>query len=177
MSGGCRDRTRGMSPLDSILGLHLKPEELTFANMAARTVVAMLVALAFLRIGTRRSLDSASAFDVLTGIVLGSVLSRAINGSAAFFPTLGASGVVIAIHAALAETSARWHAFGVLTKGRRVEVMRDGRPDLKALRRAGFSEEDLRESLRLHGNVEDYADVEAAYLERNGQISVVKRRR
>ena len=38
-----------------------------------------------------------------------------------------------------------------------------------------ISEHDLMEDLRLHGNVDDIADVSLAVFERNGHISVVRR--
>jgi uncharacterized membrane protein YcaP (DUF421 family) len=53
------------------------------------------------RLGSKRFLGQTSAFDTIVGIMLGSIMSRAINSSAPFFPTLIA-GVVLVGHACLA---------------------------------------------------------------------------
>ncbi len=50
----------------------------------------MVAALVMIRLGTKRSLAEKTAFDAVLLIVLASILARAVNGSAAFFPTLGA---------------------------------------------------------------------------------------
>src|SRR5690348_8778006 len=61
--------------------------------MALRTIVVFAFTLAIVRLGSKRFLGEASPFDFIVGIMLGSVMSRAINGSAPFFPTL-VSGTV-----------------------------------------------------------------------------------
>jgi uncharacterized membrane protein YcaP (DUF421 family) len=109
--------------------------------------------------------------------VLGSVLSRAINGQAAFFPTLGAGVMLIGLHVLFSFLSSRWHWLSVLIKGRPRTLVRDGTADRSALRRSMISDDDLNESLRTNGNVTDIAEVAEARLERNGDISVVKKKR
>ena len=51
----------------------------------------------------------------------------------------------------------------------------EGTLDQELARRNRLSEHDVLEDLRLHGNVWNIADVALAVLERNGQISVVRR--
>jgi uncharacterized membrane protein YcaP (DUF421 family) len=51
--------------------------------------------------------------------------------------------------------------------------LRDGKPNLPALREHRLSEEDLLEEIRLNGKVSELAQVETATLERNGQVSVI----
>jgi uncharacterized membrane protein YcaP (DUF421 family) len=45
------------------------------------------------------------------------------------------------------------------------------------MRQHDLSEHDLVEDLRLNGNIDDLRQVRAAYIERNGQISVVHQAR
>ena len=52
--------------------------------------------LAIVRLGSKRFLSKATAFDVIVGIMLGSVMSRAITASASFFPTLLVGGMLFA---------------------------------------------------------------------------------
>ncbi len=76
--------------LESLLGLAAEPRNLTFIQISLRGVIVMVAALVMIRLGTKRSLAEKTAFDAVLLIVLASVLARAVNGSAAFFPTLGA---------------------------------------------------------------------------------------
>jgi uncharacterized membrane protein YcaP (DUF421 family) len=162
--------------LDRLLGLGLRADELTFAHMAARTFVVFLFAIALMRVGEERMLGKNAGFDVMLGVILGSVLSRGINGQAAFYPTLGASLVLVLIHRLVAWASLYSHLVSLFAKGRERVLVRDGRIDQAELRRAMMTKDDLLENLRLHGNVNDFAQVQEARLERNGTVSVVKRK-
>lgn len=51
-----------------------------------------------------------------------------------------------------------------------------GRPHPEQLRQLKLSEQNLREGLHENGNVASLADTEAVYLERDGSISVVKKK-
>ena len=66
--------------MDSLLGLHTPPSDLTFLQMGLRGVVVFLFGIVLFRLADRRFIGSNAGFDVLLGVVLGSVLSRAING-------------------------------------------------------------------------------------------------
>ena len=56
-------------------------------------------------------------------------------------------------------------------------IIRDGKLDHTLAMRNMLSTHDIMEDLRLHGNVDDIADVSLAVFERNGHISVVRRAR
>ena len=101
------------------------------------------------------------------------MLARAVNGTAAFFPTLGGALVLVVLHRALAYWSQRSHALGLLIKGSSDVLIRDGQLDRELAQRRRLSEHDIFEDLRLHGSVNDIADVSLAVFERNGHISVV----
>lgn len=151
--------------------------DLTFAHMAARTCVVFIMGVILLRIGARRELGHNAGFDILTLVILGSVLSRGINGQAAFFPTLGASAALVALHTLLSIVTSRVHRISRWVKGSPTILVRDGVVNEAALQRCFMSHEDLNESLRANGNVAVPAAVAEARLERNGEVSVVKRMR
>src|SRR6188474_3796731 len=161
--------------LATLLGLDLQATDLTFAQISLRGVIVFVAALAIVRCGDRRFLSQKTAFDAVLGFILASMLARAVNGTAAFFPTLGAGFVLVMLHRALASWSRRSHALGFLIKGRSDVIIRDGTLDESLARRNRLSEHDLLEDLRLHGNVSDMRDVALAVFERNGQVSVVRR--
>lgn len=167
--------THAVHLLDEWLGLHVAPENLTFLQMGARTVVVFIFGVVLVRIADRRFLGRSAGFDVLLGVVLGSVLSRAINGSAAFFPTLGACGLLVVLHHILSSLACHLHFFSKLAKGNACVLVREGRSDTQAMRANKISMDDLEENLRLNGNVAHAGEVGEARLERNGQVSVVRR--
>jgi len=142
--------------------------------MSARAVIVFGFAVALARVADRRMLGHNAGFDIMLLVVLGSVLSRAINGQAAFFPTLGASALLVALHHLVATVAFHSHGFSQWVKGRPRTLVRQGRIDARALAQAKFTDDDLDESLRLNGGVDDIAQVTEARLERNGTVSVVK---
>jgi uncharacterized membrane protein YcaP (DUF421 family) len=145
--------------------------------MAWRTLVVFFCAVLLARLGARRLLSHNAGFDIMVAVVLGSVLSRAINGQSAFFPTLGASALLVGLHHLLATLAFHSHWFSQLVKGKPQVLVRDGKLDRREMSRSKITDHDLDENLRLHGNVRDAADVAEARLERNGAVSVVKAER
>lgn len=164
-----------LSALDATLGLGRGAAELTFVQVSLRGIIVFIATLVIIRCGDRRFLSQKTAFDAVLGFILASMLARAVNGTAAFFPTLGGGFVLVMLHRVLASWARRSHRFGYLIKGRSDVLIRDGQLDRELAIRNRLSEHDVLEDLRLHGNVQDIADVSLAVFERNGQISVVPR--
>jgi uncharacterized membrane protein YcaP (DUF421 family) len=133
--------------------------------------------LAIVRLAKKRFMGRHSAFDGVLMVMLGSVLSRGVNGVAGLFESLGASLVLIAMHW-IVGFGAYWsHAFGDVVKGSDSELVHDGVIDRRAMRAHHISEHDLAEAMRLHGQTTRLDDVATAHLERSGDISVLTRHR
>src|SRR6187549_3861604 len=115
--------------LANTLGLGREATELTFTQISLRGIIVFVAALAIVRCGDRRFLSQKTAFDAVLGFILASMLARAVNGTAAFFPTLGGGFVLVVLHRLLALCSRRSHGFGVLIKGRSDVIVRDGALD------------------------------------------------
>ncbi|HEV8240451.1 MAG TPA: YetF domain-containing protein [Thermoanaerobaculia bacterium] len=160
--------------IDAVLGLQEKADTLSSGQMAARAVVVYGALLLLVRLGHRRFVGRSTAFDMVLAIVLGSVASRAVSGTAPFLPTLVASGVLVALHWLVAEAALRSHLFGLVVKGKPRDLVRDGRAIDDQMRRSAITVHDLDEALREEG-VADVAQVASARLERSGKISVVRR--
>jgi uncharacterized membrane protein YcaP (DUF421 family) len=129
--------------------------------------------LAIVRLGKKRFLGRATAFDVILGIMLGSIVSRAVTGNAPLVPALGAAAVLMLMHWLFSAIALRWHGFGALVKGQPRLLVQDGRPRDDAMRASHMTEHDLWEDLR-GKSVSSLAEVKEARLERSGQLSVVK---
>ena len=157
-----------------LLGLGAEPKDLTFLQISLRGVIVMIFTLVIIRLGDKRSLSKKSAFDAALLIILASVLSRAVNGSAAFFATLGGSAVVVLLHRLLAYLACRSEGFRYLIKGKPSELVRDGEFVRPNMRRTHVADEDVREDLRLDGE-DELAKVQIARLECSGDISFIKK--
>src|SRR5438270_1440225 len=118
-----------------LLGLGARPEELTFVQISLRGIIVFLATLIMIRLGHKRSLARKTAFDAVLIVILASVLSRAVNGSAAFFATLGGSFVIVMLHRLLAFIAYYSHWFGKLIKGHPDLIIEDGDYILGTMRR------------------------------------------
>jgi uncharacterized membrane protein YcaP (DUF421 family) len=150
--------------------------DLELHHVAARAAVVFLFGLAIVRLGKNRLIGRITPLDVLLGFILGSVLSRGITGQASLSGTAVASAVIVALHWALTSLAYRWHSVGNLVKGRATLVVQDGQPLEDNLAAAHLTPHDLEEHLRLAG-IEDVGEVQAAYEERSGGVSFLRRRR
>jgi len=159
----------------ALLGPDGQPKDLTLLQISARCLLIFFITLAFIRIGDRRSLSEKTAFDALFIVLLGAVLARAINGSAAFFTSIGAGIVLMLVHRLFAFIAFKSHWFGKLIKGRDVVLARDGQIDWPAMKRNLVSSHDLEEDLRIEAKTEDISKIRVARLERSGDISFIKR--
>jgi uncharacterized membrane protein YcaP (DUF421 family) len=158
------------------LGLGLDDKDIGVAQMGLRAAVVYLATVLMVRIGKKRFMGRATAFDVILGIMLGSIVSRAITGNAPFAGALAAALVLVLMHSVFSWTAVRWHGFGTLIKGRSRTLIRDGDIDAPALRKAHMTDKDLWEDLRGEG-VSRLEEVAEARLERSGKFSVVKAER
>src|ERR1700756_3930742 len=84
--------------LHTLLGIGTAPRDLTFVQVSIRGIVVFIATLIMVRLGSKRSLAEKTAFDAVFIVIIGSMLARAINGSEAFFPTLGTGFVLVFLH-------------------------------------------------------------------------------
>src|SRR3977135_2453426 len=100
-----------------LLGLGMEPKELTFVQVSLRGVIIFLVTLVMVRLSKKRSLAEKTAFDAVLLVILASVVSRAINGTAAFFASLGGGFALVILHRCFGWIACYSHTFGKLIKG------------------------------------------------------------
>ncbi len=157
----------------TLLGLGRDVGEVNAGQMALRALLIYGVTLALVRLGSKRFLSEATAFDVIVAIMLGSVMSRAINGSAPFVPTVLGGVVLLGLHWLFAVLAFHTRWFGALVKGDPVLLIKEGTIQWQGMRRGSVSTQDLVQALRLQTNQTDPSTIQLAYLERNGQISFI----
>jgi len=157
-----------------LLGLGTEPKYLTLAQISLRGIIVFLTTLLMVRLSSKRSLAEKTAFDAVLIVILASVLSRAINGSAPFFASIGGSFVLVLLHRFFAWIACRSHTFGKIIKGCPAIIVEKGKVDLATMRRNHISQHDLEEDLRLDAKVEDISKILLARIERSGDISFIK---
>jgi uncharacterized membrane protein YcaP (DUF421 family) len=159
----------------TLLGLGVEPQDLSFFQVSLRGIIIFLATLITVRLGHKRSLAQRTPFDAVLLVILASVLSRAINGSAAFFPTIGGGVVLVLVHRIFAYLAYYSHGFGILVKGQPDVIVRDGKCDRNMMLRNHVSLHDLDEDMHLNGHIEELSEVRLARVERSGDISVIKK--
>jgi uncharacterized membrane protein YcaP (DUF421 family) len=156
-----------------IFGLGVEAKDLTAFQLSARGILILLVALALMRLGAKRALAGKTPFDMVLVVIVGSLLSRSINGSGPLFGTIAAAFVMVMLHRLLALVAYLVHPLGVAMKGAPGIVIENGRYVEKTLRQNHITTHDVQEDLRLNGKTEDIADVEIGRVERSGDISFI----
>lgn len=162
-----------METLHAVIGY--EDGTITWWQMSIRGVLVFAVGILAVRLASSRAFGKWTPLDIIFAVIVGSNLGRAMTGSAPFLPTVIASLLLVGLHALLARASARWSWLSFLLKGGRIQLVRDGQIDEAALRRAGLGQGDLDMALRAQGH-SDLSRVDCAYLERNGDMSVLARR-
>ena len=148
-------------------------QDLDVLQMSVRALIVYPLGIVMVHVGDKRFLGGIAAFDFLMAIIIGSILSRAISGSAPFVPSLAASFVLVLAHRGFAALGFRWAGFAKLVKGSPRQLVRDGEILWNEMRKSAIGEDDLRGAVRHHGRTMSLEDVSQAFLERNGEISVI----
>ena len=161
--------------MDAIYLLFGQGRDLDPLQMSVRALVIFLAALVLIRVSGRRSFGQRSPFDSVVVILLGATLSRAIVGASPFVATVLASLVIVVCHRLLAWVCMRWHAVERLVGGVEREVYSNGAFNENELRAALMTSNDVRESVRQKLGSRSLDKVAAAILERNGEVSVIRK--
>ena len=158
-----------------LFGLGSEPKDLTALQLSMRGVLILLVSLVLVRIGAKRALARKTPFDMVLIVIVGSLLSRSINGNGPLFGTIAAAFVIVVLHRLLALLAYVSHPLGVAMKGAPGVVVENGQYVEKTLRQNHITTHDVQEDLRLEGKTEEIADVRIARVERSGDISFIYR--
>ena len=149
------------------------PRHIAWWQMTIRGLLIFAFALVLVRIA-RRAFERSAPVDIILGVLIGSNLSRAFTANASLVPTLVSTAVLVAVYWLIVHAAARSQRLSFMVKGQHYELVRDGEMDADTMARRGVSEDDLREAMRMSG-IDDLDSIKAAYLERNGTISLLRK--
>lgn len=146
---------------------------MTAGQTVLRTILIYGITLFIVRLGSKRFLSKATAFDVVVAIMLGSVMSRGIDGADSFVVTVMAGIALVGTHWIIGLLAYHTGWFGPLVKGGRVLLIKDGEVQRDGMRKGSITERDLTQAIRVQTGHREYSKIKRAYLERNGEISII----
>ena len=160
-----------------LIGAEKQISDLTIPQMISRTVIVYGIALGMIRLGKRRFLGGYTAFDILMGFVIGSIMSRVITGRENLLSASVVILTLVAIHYVISYLTYYFSDASNVVKNDERQLIKDGKILEKAMLKSKLGENDLLQALRKKGNVESPENIKSAYLERDGSITVIPKKK
>lgn len=163
--------------MDWIIKIFGEGKDLNVLQMTCRGIVVFLIALILIRISGRRSFGMRTALDNIIVVLLGAVLSRAVVGASPFVPNIVACTFIVIIHRLLGFLVTKSTSIARIVEGKKILLFENGRFIDDKLSRALVSEEDALQGVRKSALTEDLNDIDKIYMERNGEISAIRKKK
>jgi uncharacterized membrane protein YcaP (DUF421 family) len=162
--------------MELIITIFREGKDLNTLQMSSRGIVVFFIALVLIRISGRRSFGVRTPLDNIITISLGAVLSRAIAGASAFVPVIITCFVIVLMHRIFGWLIVHHRRFGRFMEGDKIPLYRDGAFIKNNLDKALVCEEDIMQGIRKSALTDDMREIEKVYMERNGEISPIKKK-
>lgn len=162
-----------MSPdWNEIFGLSVSPLELIVRGTAMYLFLFLLF-----RVVIRRRVGSVGMADILVLVIIADAAQNGMSGEYRSFT----EGAILIVTIIVWNVLLDWLTYKSARLQKILEpppllLVENGRVLRRNLRVEFVSEDELRSKLREHG-VTDYAEVDKAYMESDGEVSVIKRQR
>lgn len=160
-----------------LIGAEQDISELTIIQMITRTIIVYGIALILIRIGKRRFLGGFSAFDILMGFVIGSIMSRTITGRENLFSATIVILTLMLLHYSISYITYYYRDVSKVVKNTERKLVDQGEVDEAAMEQSKLGKNDLLQAIRKQGRAEGPEDIHAAYLERDGSITIIPKAR
>lgn len=142
-----------------------------------RATAVYVVILVLVRLSGKRTIGQFTPFDMIVVVLLGSAVQNSLLGEdVSLLGGLILAATLIALNWLVGFVTARNKRIDRLIEGVPVLLARNGEVYRQVLRRQMITEGDLQEAMR-EADCRSEDEIEAAYLETNGRISVVKHKR
>lgn len=162
----------GMKTLYEIFGTG---RDLTTLQTCCRGIVIFIITLVLLRISGRRSFGMKTPFDNIIVILLGALMSRAVVGVSPFLPIIAVSTVLVLLHRIVGWITIHSSRFRQLAQGDKIPVYQEGAWLKDNMDKALVCKEDILQGIRKSALTDDMNQIRTVYMERNGEISVIKK--
>jgi uncharacterized membrane protein YcaP (DUF421 family) len=161
--------------MDLLIKIFGEGKELNALQMSSRGIVMFFIALILIRVSGGRSFGVRSPLDNIITISLGAVMSRAIVGASAFVPVVVSCLVIVLLHRFFGWLIANSKPFGRFIEGEKILLFKDGVFQKENMKKALVCHEDLMQGVRKSALTEDMTKIAKVYMERNGEISAIKK--
>lgn len=151
-------------------------KDLSVWQMSCRGIVVFMIALFLIRVSGRRSFGVRTALDNIISISLGAILSRAVVGASDFVAVVVTCFVIVLLHRFFGRMISVSKKFGRIMEGNKILLYQDGEFIPANLKKALVCEEDIMQSVRKSALTEDLTHIEKVYIERNGEISAIRKK-
>jgi uncharacterized membrane protein YcaP (DUF421 family) len=138
-----------------------------------RTTVVYVVVLVLLRTAGKRELGQMSPVDLVVILVIANAVQNAMTGGDnSLIGGIVAATTLVAVNTAFSRVGHRVPYLEHLFESEPTPLVKGGKLIKRNLDRENVEEDELMMAAREHG-IEDIAGVDAAYLERDGSISII----
>jgi len=161
--------------MQTIIEIFGEGKDLNSLQMSCRGIVVFFVALILIRVSGRRSFGLHTPLDNIISIALGAILSRAIVGASPFLPIVITSTVIVLLHRLLGWLIAHNKTLSKLIEGNKMLLYKNGDFVKEKMSKALVCEEDIMQGVRKSALTEDINKIDKIYIERNGDISAIKK--
>jgi uncharacterized membrane protein YcaP (DUF421 family) len=152
-------------------------EPMKLLEIVGRVVAIYAALFVMLRVAGRREMSELSPMDLLVMLLVSETVSPALTGGdQTLVGGLVAAATLIGLSVLIAYVTFRSQRIGRLLEGEAAELIRDGRVNRKVKQRFRISDDELDTALRQHG-VAAPGDVARAYVEPDGEITVLEKKR
>lgn len=150
-------------------------KDLNALQMSDRGIVIFFIALILIRVSGRRSFGLHTPLDNIISISLGAIMSRAVVGASDFVPVVVCCFVIVLMHRLFGWLIATSKTFGKFIEGNKMTLFEHGRFQHDTMKKALVCQEDIMQGVRKSALLEDMDKIEKVYIERNGEISSIKK--
>lgn len=157
-----------------LFGAEETAHALFFVEIVLRTLVMYLYTIVLARVVGHDAIGQIGPFEFVLVIAVGSAA-----GDPMFYPDVGllqgilVITVVMVLHRLTGALTQRWHGIETVLEGEPLLLVREGEVQSKRLGSGSLTERELMTMLRLEG-IRDLGEVEAAWFETNGRLSVFR---
>jgi uncharacterized membrane protein YcaP (DUF421 family) len=150
--------------------------DLAWWEFIVRGAVVYLALLLMVRVSGRRTVGQFTPFDLLVVMLLSEAVSNSLSGGDdSLSGGLIIAATLIALNTAVATLSTFSKRASMMLDGRAVLIGRDGAFFDNVVKRCRITESDLEQSLRAADCTR--ADMESAFLEADGEITIQKKKK
>lgn len=161
--------------MDVLIQIFGEGKELNCLQMSCRGIVIFIIALLLIRISGRRSFSLHTPLDNIIAVLLGGILSRAVAGASPFLSVLAASAVIVLLHRGISYLTVRNPGFSKVVQGEKILLYERGQFMEENMKKALVCREDVIQGIRKSALTDSLQKIEKVYIERNGEISVIKK--